>query len=559
MNRIASLAALCLWMCCCAGSATAADYFLTIGGGYSPTGNQISLEKNVLLYKTLLKERYPDGVAHDILFADGDDPGRDLQYSIPEDDLPRANLLLARIFQQTRYLGLRYRSHDIPNLRGASNRKNLTDWFDAVGSTLTDGDRLILYVTAHGGRSGDKKAPMNTTLYLWNGEKIQMQELAAELQKIPETVPVISVMVQCYSGGFANIVFENGDADAGVAAGNHVGFFATVHDRPAAGCTSDINEENYHEYSSYFWSAIRGLTRTDEPIDRPDYNEDGVVSFAEAHAYALLTSPTIDISVKTSDAFLRKYSRLGPAKEAEDASKTEKTDKTPQENAAGQAQGDAGPATPANEGQPPESETAPQLLRPESDFSTLRESVSPIDQAVLTGLSEQLKLTAENRAEAARELGERLNKEKKGLDGKIRQQNGRVRGFASTLSKAVKLRWPELANPWDPRVSEILRDESAAIVEFIERHEKYGEFEAARQELETLKTQRFDLDRKWVKTQRLLRALENAALEANLPDVATPEILTRYRELRAVEAGTLGPADGRIAGTVVDASAASEE
>src|SRR5690606_27017127 len=38
---------------------------------------------------------------------------------------------------------------------------------------------------------------------------------------------------------------------------------------------------------------------------------DGKVSFAEAHAYAVITSKTIDIPIRTSDAFLRKYSHLG--------------------------------------------------------------------------------------------------------------------------------------------------------------------------------------------------------------------------------------------------------
>ncbi len=63
-------------------------------------------------------------------------------------------------------------------------------------------------------------------------------------------------MVQCYSGGFANLIFEQGQPDKPLAKANRCGFFATVHDRIAAGCTSDIDEEDYHEYSSAFWAAI---------------------------------------------------------------------------------------------------------------------------------------------------------------------------------------------------------------------------------------------------------------------------------------------------------------
>ena len=35
-------------------AAEAKDYFLTIGGGYDPSGNQISLEKNVLFQQSVL-------------------------------------------------------------------------------------------------------------------------------------------------------------------------------------------------------------------------------------------------------------------------------------------------------------------------------------------------------------------------------------------------------------------------------------------------------------------------------------------------------------------------
>ena len=35
---------------------SAEDHLLTIGGGYSPSGNQASLERNVLFFQRLLKE-----------------------------------------------------------------------------------------------------------------------------------------------------------------------------------------------------------------------------------------------------------------------------------------------------------------------------------------------------------------------------------------------------------------------------------------------------------------------------------------------------------------------
>ena len=136
-----------------------------------------------------------------------------------------------------------------------------------------------------------------------------MKDFVARLDKLDPQVRVVLVMVQCYSGGFANCIFNEGDAKKGVTGANRCGFYATVHNRPAAGCTPDIDEENYQEYSSSFWSAICGQTRTGQPVAPPDYDGDGRVSFAEAHAYTVLTSNTIDIPVKTSDAFLRAVSK----------------------------------------------------------------------------------------------------------------------------------------------------------------------------------------------------------------------------------------------------------
>src|SRR5207247_1966972 len=88
------------------------------------------------------------------------------------------------------------------------------------------------------------------------------------------------------------------------------GFFATTHDRMAAGCTADVMEESYQDYSTYFFAALDGKTRTGERVTGCDYDGDGVVSWEEAHAYALLTSDTVDISMMTSDNFLRMYSKL---------------------------------------------------------------------------------------------------------------------------------------------------------------------------------------------------------------------------------------------------------
>ena len=76
--------------------------FLTIGGGYSPSGNQVSLEKNVqYLNRMLIKENLGDA-PHSVYFADGDSDGRDLQYLDPKFKIPKINEYLARFVGSTK-------------------------------------------------------------------------------------------------------------------------------------------------------------------------------------------------------------------------------------------------------------------------------------------------------------------------------------------------------------------------------------------------------------------------------------------------------------------------
>ena len=117
-------------------------------------------------------------------------------------------------------------------------------------------------------------------------------------------------MVQCFSGGFADVIYDQADPRRGLSPRNRCGFFATTFDRTAAGCTPDIMLDDYREYSTYFWAALCGHTRTGKPVEQPDFLDDGRIGMSEAHAYTMIHSETVDIPVKTSDTFLRQYSRL---------------------------------------------------------------------------------------------------------------------------------------------------------------------------------------------------------------------------------------------------------
>jgi hypothetical protein len=78
----------------------AADHFLTIGGGGSPMNNQLSLERNVVFFRRTLADCGLADAAHEVYFACGNEKIRDLQYSDPNAEPPRANVLLARLFDK---------------------------------------------------------------------------------------------------------------------------------------------------------------------------------------------------------------------------------------------------------------------------------------------------------------------------------------------------------------------------------------------------------------------------------------------------------------------------
>lgn len=474
-------------------SASALDHFLTIGGGYNPSGNQVSLEKNVLMFQQFLGEKYPDSIPHDIFFADGNAPGRDLQFADPNYHIPKVNQLLARLAREENALGYQYRSHQVPGVQGPSARETIERWFQEVGSKLPAEDRLFIYFTGHGGKTAD---PSNTVIHLWNQERISVREFTALLDRIPAKVPVVMVMVQCYSGGFANTIFNEGIAGKGPTGSSRCGFYATVQERTAAGCTPDIKEEDYKEYSSYFWAAIRGQTRAGVKLEAPDWDLDGRTSFAEAHAYALSVSDTIDISIKTSDALLRSISK--------------------------------------NKGKEPAG-----LLTADSPHQALIAVANPVDRSLLDDLSSQLGIKAPHIAKEARKLAEQLQKQIKTVDDQRRKGVKPYEGLRRTILATCQVQWPELSNRWDPKVFELLQNEGDELAAVIEEHPKFSVFNQLHDELERLAEQKLDLERKWVKCQRLLRLVDNITLAANLPLVATPEAQTRFQALVKLENSSL--------------------
>lgn len=468
----------------------AKDYFLTIGGGHSKESNQASLERNVLFYQQLLREHNISPAQRSVYFGSGLADAKDVQ-AIDAEALPKANRLMAEFFGTDRDLGLHYRSIAIPNVRGATTRENIDNWFAGVGPSLKSGDRLILYVTAHGDRSEDPQNPYETSIMLWNDESLKVSELVKLLDTLPEGVSVVAVMVQCYTGGFARFIFDKADPENGLAKKNRCGFFATVHDREAAGCTSDVDETSYVEYSTYFWEALAGHSRTGKAITPPDYDGDGKVSFAEAHAYTVLNADTIDLPLTASSEFLRVESRFKDADH-------------------------------------------PELLPKDAAYDTVHDLATPAERAVLDGLSTQLGLAGNDRIATAQ------RESRAGRRGRLRgrgEQSPRRRAarLRDTIADDLKERWPDLANVLNPGAIELVTIRSKEFVDAIENHSKYKEY---REQLD-LASREPDPQKRRVKFERFVRMAQEVILRENLKRLKDEKQIAEYQGIVAAEGGSL--------------------
>ena len=515
-------------MACHAPSLPAADFFLTIGGGYNPSGNQASLEANVVFFQQVLDEKHRGPRSHDIFFADGHEPAADLQVLATKTSRPDrpATDLLAALHRRRGEEQIEYRNHSVSNIAGALNPALVHARLEAIAKQARGGDRLIVYVTAHGSEGG-KSEPFNTTIDCWHDKKITAREFTKWLNELPSSVPVVMVMAQCYCGGFGHTIFNDLDETKGLAPQLRAGFFAQQHDLPAAGCRPDIQHDE--EFSSYFWGAIAGRSRNGVPITDCDIDGNGTVSFAEAYAHAIVAGHTIDIPLRTSDVLLQTYSRMTLA--AADA-----TAARPEVNPATDKDSHPEPKPTATA---PASNNRPQSHRASltGSLQTFVDQGRPVSGRIVTGLSQGLGFSLQDDAASvvAAYDTHRKNPRRPAQGGRRRPGSGR-----RELLQEITAKWPELGDAKHWEESPLLKpDNQQQLLAELTQLPAWKSYDQRRQqniESEEL-SERHEL--REVKFRRLINTLESITLEKHLPQVATPEVVERYRQLIRLEESTL--------------------
>jgi hypothetical protein len=257
-----------------------ATSFLVIGGGGAPSYNEIALEKNLLYFqRSLCKMGYTPKQAK-IFFANGNNGDATIRY-IDEDNKEL------------------YKPPNIPDLNGSSTYSNLKN------SLLEDQSMkpLFFYFTGHG--SHNKKNNNDNSIILWDNQYVSVKQLASILDQMPSQKPFVTMMSQCYSGSFTNLIYKNGDRKQPIAKQRRCGFFATIKTLPSVGCTPEVDEADYQDYSSSFYAGLTGFNRINQPVPSADYNSNGKISYNEAHAYAKIDDKSTDLPISTSEAWLQ--------------------------------------------------------------------------------------------------------------------------------------------------------------------------------------------------------------------------------------------------------------
>jgi hypothetical protein len=525
-----------------ANSASAKDYFVTVGGGYSVVGNQLSLERNVAFQQTVLAEQRPDEPSHDVFFADGEDEMRDVQCRVKDfkASCPTARRMMAELFGDGYAIDLYYRNHELEKIRDGADLATVRKRFRQLARELKAGDRLIIYLTGHGGPAvepeedyddeeyevsdDEPETPYNkfdTSFYFWDSESVAASEFTRWLDRFDRDVEIVLVMVQCYAGGFAHTIFQQADEEMGLAGHARCGFFGQRHDRGAAGCTPDADESDYEEYSSYFWAALNGKTRSGKEIDSADYDGDGKTSFAEAHTYAIIESDTIDVPVRTSSALLAKYSHLGKPKAAEGEAEG---------NVLGKMFGLLETTKPVDGKQPAE------LKGPLKD---LAKRARPEQRAILEQLPAKLSLSDAPTVEEVQQKIGQVGSNRKVAQAEYALALRAYHKAHSNTQEEVREIWPELMAASTPLAMELTSDRADEFSEQVGQLASYQAMQTAAERFKAASEKQLKAERNEARLQRILATCEDVVRAANLPLAAPQEIVDRFDKLVELENGTL--------------------
>jgi PDZ domain len=169
------------------------------------------------------------------------------------------------------------------NLRPAT-RAELRRTFGELRARLRPGDTLLVFVTDHG--TSNPRDPLDNRITLWGAhESLSVRGLRGLLDSLPAQVRVVSLMSQCYSGGFAYLYDLRSRAQ--LPSGAACGYFSSTADRPAYGCYPEVRGGEAVGHAFEFLQALSAGG-----------------GFSAAHTSVLLSDQSPDVPLRSSEVFL---------------------------------------------------------------------------------------------------------------------------------------------------------------------------------------------------------------------------------------------------------------
>jgi hypothetical protein len=214
----------------------------------------------------------------------------------------------------------------------------------------------------------------------------------------------------------------------------------------------------------------------------------------------LLATDTIDLPTKTSSAFLRARSAFRDKKH-------------------------------------------PKLMGSDVEMGQVLEMAGPVEAEVLEGLSRQLGLEGGDRVAAARREAKRIQDKRKKLLDESKRVGKQRQEFRENIWRTLTARWPELANSFNAETVRLLTSDAEEFVGEVESHPAFMQWEKLGEELGRISDERFALEKRWVKCQRLIRLVEELVLAENLGEVAGKDAVKRYEAICEGERGSLAGKD----------------
>ena len=258
-------------------------YVLAINGGGDKLDNFASHLAHLRQFTQLLAA---SGIPRDhitVLASDGSNPAPDLATREPE---PESAWLLQGTHVDSLLRDLT--TYEDSTLTGFELRPatvaSLSRTIGELRGRLHAGDTLLVYVTDHGTQS--QRDTIDNRITLWGAhESISVRKLGTMLARLPSTVRVVSLMSQCFSGGFAYLheIREHQRTPSG----NTCGYFSSTPDRPAYGCYPELRGQKAIGHSFEFLTALARRGR-----------------FSAAHTDILVSDDTPDIPLRSSDVYL---------------------------------------------------------------------------------------------------------------------------------------------------------------------------------------------------------------------------------------------------------------